>query len=182
MADDDCPLKHVTIYTDGACIGNPGPGGYGVVLLYGPKRREISGGFRLTTNNRMEMMAAIVGLRALRYQCSVTVYTDSQYLVNGITKGSAKRWRANGWRRKQGARRRNADLWELLLDLCAHHEVTFEWIRGHAGHEENEVCDRLSVCAAEGKGLPVDEGYEGEGQRPAMRDEPDQVLLPMDEG
>lgn len=166
MAENSRPLKHVIIYTDGACIGNPGRGGYGVVLLYGPKRREISGGFRLTTNNRMELTAAIVGLRALRYRCAVTVYTDSQYLVNGITRGWARRWRANGWMKKQGTPALNADLWEQLLDLCAQHDITFEWIRGHAGNAENEVCDRLSVLGAEGKELPVDEGYEGEGHKP----------------
>ena len=160
MTDSARKLKHVRIFTDGACIGNPGPGGYGVVLIYGEKRREISGGFRRTTNNRMEIMAAIVGLRALRYRCAVTLYTDSQYLVNGIMKGWAKRWRANGWMRNQEERALNSDLWALLLDLCAQHEVRFEWVRGHSGHKENECCDRLSVRAAEGKGLPPDDGYE----------------------
>jgi ribonuclease HI len=154
-------LKHVIIHTDGACTGNPGPGGYGVVLCYGAKRREISGGFRRTTNNRMEITAAIVGLQALRYRCRVTIYTDSQYLANGITKGWARRWRANGWMRNPDERALNADLWEQLLDLCAQHEVRFEWVRGHAGNPENECCDRLSVRAAEGKDLPCDEGYEG---------------------
>jgi ribonuclease HI len=160
LTDSARELKHVRIFTDGACIGNPGPGGYGVVLLYGQKRREISGGFRRTTNNRMEIMAAIVGLRALRYRCAVTLYTDSQYLVNGIMKGWAKRWRANGWMRNQEEKALNADLWALLLDLCAQHEVRFEWVRGHSGHQENECCDRLSVRAAEGKGLPPDDSYE----------------------
>jgi ribonuclease HI len=159
LTESDHNLKHVTIYTDGACLGNPGPGGYGVVLLYGQKRREISGGFRRTTNNRMEIRAAIVGLQALRYRCAVTIYTDSQYLVNSIMKGWARRWRANGWRRKQGQSAINSDLWELLLDLCAQHEVRFEWVRGHSGHQENECCDRLSVLAAQGRDLPLDDGY-----------------------
>jgi ribonuclease HI len=160
LTDTDSKLKHVTIYTDGGCIKNPGPGGYGVVLLYGPKRREISGGYRRTTNNRMEIMAAIVGLEALRYRCAVTLYTDSQNLANSITKGWAKRWRANGWMRNAEEPALNPDLWERLLKLCDQHQVRFEWLKGHAGHTENECCDRLSTQAARGKDLPVDEGYE----------------------
>jgi ribonuclease HI len=160
LTDSARKLKHVRIYTDGACIRNPGPGGYGVVLLYGEKRREISGGFRRTTNNRMELMAAIVGLQALRYRCAVTLYTDSQYLVNGIMKGWARRWRANGWMRNPEEKAINPDLWALLLDLCAQHEVRFEWVRGHSGNRENECCDRLSTRAAEGIELPPDPGYE----------------------
>lgn len=152
-------LKQVTIYTDGACHGNPGPGGYGAVLLYGEKRREISGGYRRTTNNRMELMAAIEGLRALRYPCAVTLYSDSQYMVNGINKSWARRWKAGGWKRKGNEPVPNADLWRDLLDLCDSHTVEFIWVRGHAGNEENECCDRLSVQAAQGKQLPVDPGY-----------------------
>jgi len=160
LADSGRELKSVTIYTDGGCLGNPGPGGYGVVLLYGQKRREMSGGFRLTTNNRMEIMAAIVGLETLRYRCHVTIYTDSQYLVRSITQGWAARWRANGWKRNAKERAVNPDLWERLLDLCAQHDVHFEWVKGHAGNPENECCDRLSVQATKGKDLPVDLGYE----------------------
>ncbi|MBW3622598.1 MAG: ribonuclease HI [Armatimonadetes bacterium] len=155
-------LQKVIIYTDGACIGNPGPGGYGIVLLYGTKRREISGGFRLTTNNRMEIMAAIVGLQALRYKCDVTLYTDSQYLVDSIMKGWAQRWRANRWMRNKKEKALNTDLWERLLDLCARHEIKFEWVRGHAGDRENERCDELSVQAALWKDLPPDIGYKRE--------------------
>jgi ribonuclease HI len=166
LPDNASELKQVTIYTDGACLGNPGPGGYGVVLLYGPKRREISGGFRLTTNNRMEIMAAIVGLQALRYKCAVTLYTDSRYLADSMTLGWARRWRANGWKRNQKAHAVNPDLWERLLDLCAQHEVRFEWLKAHAGDKENECCDRLSVLAAHGEDLPADEGYEN--PRPAV--------------
>lgn len=154
-------LKRVTIYTDGGCIGNPGPGGYGVVLLYGPKRREMSGGFRRTTNNRMEIMAAIAGLEALRYRCAVTIYTDSRYLANSIMLGWAARWRRNGWKRNQKEIAVNADLWERLLDLCARHEVRFEWLKGHAGDTENECCDRLSMHAAQSPDLATDVGYEG---------------------
>jgi ribonuclease HI len=151
--------KHVDIYTDGACTGNPGPGGYGVILRYGPKTRELSGGFKLTTNNRMELMAAIAGLEELRYPCDVTLYTDSQYLANGISKGWARRWRANGWRRAGNEPAINPDLWERLLQLCDRHRVKFVWVKGHAGHEENERCDRLSVEAASADNLPADTGF-----------------------
>jgi ribonuclease HI len=152
--------KKITIYTDGACLGNPGPGGYGVVLLFGGQRKELSGGFRLTTNNRMELLAVIVGLRALKERCSVTVYSDSQYVVNTIEKGWAARWRANGWKRNKKDKAINADLWAQLLDLCENHRVKMVWVRGHSGVEENERCDRLSVAAAQQTNLPPDEGYE----------------------
>lgn len=155
-------LKRVTIYTDGACSGNPGPGGYGIILTYGERRREISAGFRLTTNNRMELMAAIVGLQTLRYKCDVTLYTDSQYVAESIVQGWAARWRTNGWRRNKKDKAVNADLWSQLLDLCAEHEVNFRWVKGHAGHPENERCDELAVLAAQGKDLPPDKGYEDE--------------------
>jgi len=153
-------LKNVMIYTDGGCLGNPGPGGYGVVLLYGGHRKELSGGYRLTTNNRMEIMAAIAGLQALRGRCAVTLYTDSQYLANAITQGWAKRWRANGWKRNKADRALNPDLWQELLDLCDKHQVTVIWIKGHAGTPENERCDVLSREAAQRPDLPQDRGYE----------------------
>lgn len=152
--------KPVTIYTDGACIGNPGPGGYGVVLLWNTHRRELSGGYQLTTNNRMEMMAAIAGLEALKEPCQVTLYSDSQYLVDAMTKGWAKRWQSNGWRRNAKDLAKNPDLWERLLKLCQEHEVTFVWVRGHAGNPENENCDRLAVAAARSQSLAVDSGYQ----------------------
>lgn len=150
----------VTIYTDGACLKNPGPGGYGVVLLSDGQRRELSGGFRLTTNNRMEILAAIEGLKALKQPSKVLLYSDSQYLVNAMQQGWAKRWRANGWRRDTGQPAINPDLWKQLLALCEQHEVTFAWVRGHAGNVENERCDRLSVQAANGKNLAIDAAYE----------------------
>lgn len=153
-------LQHIIIYTDGACLGNPGPGGYGVVLLHKDNRRELSAGYRRTTNNRMEMMAVIAGLEKLRFPCSVTVYTDSQYVVDSVTKGWAVRWRANGWMRNKTDKAVNVDLWERLLDLCAIHEVQFEWVRGHAGNVENERCDHLSGHAARGKDLLTDTMYE----------------------
>jgi ribonuclease HI len=152
-------LKQVTIYTDGACLGNPGPGGYGVVLLYGEVRKELSGGYRHTTNNRMEMMAAIVGLESLKEPCTVTLYSDSQYVVNAITKGWAKKWRANNWQRNKTEKAVNPDLWEQLLTLCDRHKVTFCWVRGHAGNVENECCDQLAVAAAKQRDLPPDTGY-----------------------
>ncbi|GAB6158073.1 hypothetical protein JCM39194_12730 [Desulfotomaculum varum] len=149
-------LKDVTIYTDGACSGNPGPGGYGVVLLYKGHRKELSGGFSNTTNNRMEILAAIVGLEQLKEKCSVTLYTDSQYVVNAIEQGWAKKWRANGWMRNKKEPALNADLWERLLKLCELHQVKFVWVRGHAGNPENERCDRLAVEAARQPDLPPD--------------------------
>ena len=145
----------VYIYTDGACTGNPGPGGYGVIVIVEGRRTELSGGFRRTTNNRMELLAAIVGLGALEAPSRVRLVTDSQYLFNGITKGWARQWRAKGYKGKK-----NPDLWERLLALTEKHSVDFAWIEGHAGHPENERCDQLSVQAAHRRGLPADEIYE----------------------
>lgn len=153
-------LKCVTIYTDGACLGNPGPGGYGVILQYGDHRKELSGGYRLTTNNRMELTAAIRGLAALKESCQVQLVSDSEYLVNAIEKGWARRWQANGWYRQNKKMAENRDLWEELLRLCEKHQVRFEWIKGHAGHAENERCDQLALHAAQLSNLPEDEGYE----------------------
>jgi ribonuclease HI len=152
--------KAVTIYTDGACLGNPGPGGYGTVVLVDGQRKELSGGFRRTTNNRMELMAAIEGLKTLKEPGDVLLYSDSQYLVKAMEQGWAKRWRANGWMRTTRERAVNPDLWKQLLDLCERHQVTFAWVRGHAGNPENERCDRLSVQAAHARNLAVDEGFE----------------------
>ncbi|AEG59461.1 ribonuclease HI [Desulforamulus ruminis] len=148
--------KEVIIYTDGACSGNPGPGGYGAVMLYQGHRRELSAGFRDTTNNRMEIMAAIASLEALKEKCSVTLYTDSQYLVNAMEKGWAKKWRANGWMRNKKEPALNPDLWERLLTLCQYHKVKFLWVRGHSGNPENERCDQLAVEASKQPDLPPD--------------------------
>lgn len=153
-------LKNVYIYTDGACSGNPGQGGYGTLLVYNEHRKELSGGFRLTTNNRMEMMAAIMGLEALTMQCSVILYTDSRYLVDAMTKGWAKKWQANGWKRNKKESAKNPDLWQKLLTLCQQHDVEFVWVKGHSGHPENEYCDRLAVQASQKSDLLIDEGYE----------------------
>jgi ribonuclease HI len=154
------PVHEVDIYTDGGCINNPGPGGYGVILIHKDRRKELSGGFRRTTNNRMEIVAAIKGLEALRGRCLVTIHSDSQYLVNAIEQGWARRWQANGWRRNQKEKAINPDLWESLLSLLDKHQVRFIWVRGHAGHPENERADELARTAALGKHLAVDEMYE----------------------
>jgi ribonuclease HI len=154
------PPKKVTIYTDGACLGNPGPGGYGAILIYGDRCKELSGGYRLTTNNRMEIMAAIAALSALKTRCQVDLYSDSQYVVNAMTKGWVKRWQARNWLRTKDEKAKNPDLWEKLSGLCARHEVSFHWIKGHNNHPENDRCDELAVAAAATSGLPVDEGYE----------------------
>jgi ribonuclease HI len=150
----------VKIYTDGACKGNPGPGGYGVVLLAGERRRELSGGFRKTTNNRMELLACIEGLRSLKRPCSVVLTSDSKYVVNAMIKGWAKKWRSKGWKLTPSKPAKNPDLWAQLLDLCDTHEVCFEWVKGHSAHPENEQCDALAVAAAARKDLPVDEAFE----------------------
>ena len=139
-------MKKVTVYTDGACRGNPGPGGYGVILQYGEARRELSGGEPETTNNRMELMAAICGLSALKEPCEVTLYSDSRYLVDAVTLGWARSWQATGWKRGKA---KNPDLWERLLSLLDIHRVSFVWVRGHDGHPENERCDALATAAAD---------------------------------
>ena len=158
-------FRHIVIYTDGACTGNPGPGGYGVVLKYGDHRKELSGGYRRTTNNRMELMGAIERLSALKEKCQVTLFSDSEYLVKAMAQGWAQRWRANGWKRNKREKAINPDLWGNLLKLCEYHDVEFKWVRGHAGDSENERCDQLAVQAAHEANLPVDEGYEPNGRK-----------------
>lgn len=152
-------LKKIIIYTDGACTGNPGAGGYGAVIINGEQRQEISGGFRLTTNNRMEMMAAIVALQTLETKSKVILHSDSKYIVDAVTQGWAKRWQANNWKRNKKEKAKNPDLWQDLLDLCDRHQVDFVWVKGHAGIPENERCDRLAVSAAQQLSLPDDLGY-----------------------
>ncbi len=152
--------RHITVHTDGACTGNPGPGGYGAVLEYGDHRRELSGGYRRTTNNRMELIGPIKSLEALKESCRVTLYSDSRYVVDAVEKGWAKRWQANGWMRNKKEQAINPDLWAQLLALCEQHDVEFRWVRGHAGNPENERCDQLAVQAAHQNNLPIDDGYE----------------------
>lgn len=137
--------KTVYIFSDGACSGNPGPGGYGVILRFGDKEKELSGGEPDTTNNRMELSGVIAGLEALKYPCRVFLQTDSKYVVDGIEKGWAKSWQRNNWIKSDKKPALNRDLWEKLLKLLDVHEVKFLWIKGHAGHAENERCDRLAV-------------------------------------
>lgn len=152
--------KKVVIYTDGGCEPNPGAGGYGVVLLYGKHRKELSGGYRLTTNNRMELLAVIKGLEALKEPCAVNVYSDSEYVVKAMTEGWVERWKAKGWRRKKNEMAANHDLWKLLDSLCQKHQVDFTWVKGHANITENERCDTLAMQALKSDHLSVDEFFE----------------------
>lgn len=138
--------KVVYLYSDGACSGNPGPGGFGVILRCDGKEKELSGGEKSTTNNRMELMGVITGLEALKYPCTVIVQTDSKYVVDSVTKGWARSWQKKGWIKSDKKPALNVDLWERLLALLDTHRVTFTWIKGHAGHAENERCDRLAVA------------------------------------
>ncbi len=152
----------VTIYTDGGARFNPGPGGYGVVQVYNGERKELTGGYRLTTNNRMELMGCIVALRDLEQRDKpVTLYSDSRYVVNGICKGWAEKWRKNGWIKSDKKPAVNPDLWAELLELTAGLNITFKWVKGHAGHPLNERCDELAVASAAQKDLPDDPGYKG---------------------
>ena len=137
--------QEVKIYTDGACSGNPGAGGYGIVLQYMEQEKQLSGGASETTNNRMELTAVIEGLKALKRPCKVTLYTDSKYIVDAITKGWVFKWKSNGWMRDKKSPALNSDLWKELLPLLETHEVEFVWVKGHAGHRENEICDSLAV-------------------------------------
>jgi ribonuclease HI len=176
MNDDSISvtMPTVEIYTDGGCEPNPGVGGYGVVLLHSMKRAEISGGFRKTTNNRMEIYAAIAGLESLKQPCKVTVYSDSQYLVKAMMEGWVTAWKRKDWWRTNKERPENVDLWKRLDPLCERHRVEFRWVRGHAGNVENERCDQLSMAALRLPNLQADEGYENkpetEGGRPALQE------------
>jgi len=149
-------MSHVTIYTDGAAQGNPGPGGYGVVMMSGDKRKEISQGFRLTTNNRMELLSVIVALEALkRHNLHVTIYSDSRYVVDAVSKGWLFGWQKTGFKGKK-----NSDLWTRFLQLYPHQKIRFVWVKGHAANKENERCDELAVAAANCPPLSVDSVYE----------------------
>ena len=138
-------LKKVEIFTDGACSGNPGPGGWGAILRYGSRELELSGGEKSTTNNRMELTAVIEALKRLKEKCDITIYTDSKYVADGIGKGWARSWKKNGWVKSDKKPALNADLWEKCLELLDIHKVELKWVKGHAGHPENERCDRLAV-------------------------------------
>ena len=164
MTEDAPNLRQVTIFTDGACIGNPGPGGYGTVLLYGSHRKELAAGYAETTNNRMEMMAVIRGLETLTERCDIVVHSDSAYVVNSVEKGWATRWRANGWRKgkKRNSDAKNRDLWGRLLELLEQHQVSFKWVKGHAGIPENERCDQLANDAARNSAVLSEDGFKAE--------------------
>ena len=149
----------VEIYTDGACEPNPGAGGYGAILIHGDVRKELHGGFNLTTNNRMEIFAAIAGLEALKMPCRVRLHSDSRYLVNAMSLGWVRRWRSNEWRRNKKENALNVDLWKRLLTACDKHQVEFVWVKGHAGNPENERADELSTLLLKRSDLPADEGY-----------------------
>ena len=141
-------MKHVDIYTDGACKNNPGPGGYGAILVYNGREKELSGGEKSTTNNRMELLAAISGLKILKEKCDVTLYSDSKYLIDSVEKGWVYSWKKNGWKKGDKSPALNVDLWKELLELLEFHTVKFVWVKGHNGHEYNERCDRLAVAGA----------------------------------
>lgn len=143
------------MYSDGSCLHNPGPGGYGVILRYRGHEKELTAGYKLTTNNRMELRAVIAGLQQLKEPCRVTVCTDSQYVKNGITSW-IKSWKRNGWRTSTKAPVKNQDLWQLLDQECLRHEVSWTWVKGHAGHPEHERCDALARTAAQGSDLQDD--------------------------
>ena len=142
-------IRDVNLYTDGACKGNPGPGGWGAILVAGGREKELSGGEANTTNNRMELLGAIAAFEALRYPCRVVFTSDSRYVVDGLEKGWAESWRKRGWKKSDGKAALNPDLWERLLKAVAPHEVTYVWVKGHAGHPYNERCDALAVAEAE---------------------------------
>jgi ribonuclease HI len=151
--------KSVAIYTDGSCLGNPGPGGYGTILCYQQHRKELTGGFRLTTNNRMELLAAIVGLESLKTPCLVDLTTDSQYVRLGITQWLAG-WKRNNWKTSQKKPVKNQDLWQRLDQACKPHQINWHWVKGHNGHPENERCDELAREAATAAPETVDSGFE----------------------
>ncbi|MDY0306949.1 MAG: ribonuclease HI [Desulfovibrio aminophilus] len=148
--------ERVTIFTDGSCLGNPGPGGWCALLRLGDKTRELSGGMAATTNNRMELRAVIEALSALKRRCAVDLYTDSTYIKDAVTKNWLQGWRKNGWKTAAKKPVKNQDLWRALIPLLAAHEVAFHWVRGHAGHPENERCDLLARTQAAKPGLPPD--------------------------
>ncbi len=153
-------MKRVVIHTDGGCKGNPGPGGYGAVLVFGKHRMELSEGYRLTTNNRMELRAAIAALEALSEPCEVELHSDSKYLIDAVSKKWIDGWKKRGWQKADKTPVKNQDLWLRLLAAMAGHKVDWRWVKGHAGHKENERCDELGNIAVVGKNLLEDEGFQ----------------------
>lgn len=161
-------MTPVTIYTDGACSGNPGPGGYGVLLQSGSHTKELAAGYRKTTNNRMELLAMIKGLELLTRPCTVTLFSDSRYVVDAVQKNWAKSWKARGWKKADGQPAVNADLWDRALKVLEKHNVTLRWVKGHASNEGNNRCDELAVAASKSGNLAVDEGYERAKSVPSL--------------
>lgn len=158
-------MKEVAIYTDGACSAPPGPGGYGAIIIFGSHSKEISQGFRLTTNNRMEVLAAIEAITLLKDACAVSLYSDSKYLVDSINKGWALRWQANHWKKSDGAYAKNQDLWKKLLALNKRHTITFTWVKGHSDNEFNNRCDELATTATKENPTEIDTEFEREQDR-----------------
>ncbi len=154
-------MKFVEIFPDGACSGNPGKGGFGAILKYGDVTKEISQGFNKTTNNRMELLAAICALESLKEPCKVDLYSDSKYLVDSVSLGWIEKWKAKGWKRSSNEMAKNIDLLKRLLLQLERHDVKFIWVKGHDGHPQNERCDTLAVNAYNGENLLTDTGYEG---------------------
>lgn len=153
-------MKNVEIYTDGACTGNPGKGGFGAVLIYNGNEKRISRGYRNTTNNRMELMAAVEALKLLKEKCNVTLYSDSKYLTDAINKKWLDSWQKNGWKKADKKSVLNTDLWIQLISLIEKHSVTFIWVKGHSGNAYNEICDSLAVDAYTNSAENIDEYYE----------------------
>lgn len=152
-------MKKVIMFTDGSCQGNPGIGGYGTTLRYGEYYKEFSAGFRMTTNNRMELLAVIIGLEKLNYPCEVVVYSDSMYVINGIRKGWARKWQKRNWMRTKKHKASNSDLWYRLLKQMDKHDVTLKWVKGHSGNVGNERADALANAACRNKNLLIDKQY-----------------------
>lgn len=159
MTEPSSPLA-VTVFTDGSCLGNPGPGGWACVLLWNSHRKELSGGFRRTTNNRMEIYAVLMALTALKRPCAVILHTDSRYLADAVEKRWLAKWQKNGWKTADKKPVKNRDLWERLAALLTRRQVRFCWVKAHNGAADNERCDTLAKAAAGGRGLPADEGYQ----------------------
>lgn len=165
MSKLSCPdsfaaMKRVIIHTDGGCKGNPGPGGYGAVVVWGKHRKELSAGYRLTTNNRMELRAAIAALRLLNEPCEVELHSDSKYVIDAISKKWIDGWKKRGWKTTAKEPVKNQDLWLELLEASASHKIDWHWVKGHAGHTENERCDELANIAVVGQNLIEDCGFE----------------------
>jgi ribonuclease HI len=172
--------KRVVIYTDGACTGNPGPGGYGAVIMRDGVRKELSGGYRLTTNNRMELQALVAALSEIESHCHLEIYSDSQYMIGGFKKGWVANWKRNGWQTAAKEPVQNRDLWLKLDSLLALHNAAFNWVRGHSSNPENNRCDELAVKAAHGKDLQEDTGYSPAPPPSARKPEPRAEKRPSD--